>query len=66
MTEHKLKVDTEHAELKNVFAIDHEKHPELDLPEDVLKSNAPVHGDWTPTEEASARRKYFPISRDDS
>lgn len=58
MVEHKLEFRTEHSELKNVFAIDHEKHPELHLPEDVIKSDAPVHGDWTPKEEASARRKY--------
>ena len=58
MSENKLQIETEHSEARHVFAIDHEKHPELDLPEEVIKSDAPVHGDWTPKEEASARRKY--------
>jgi hypothetical protein len=58
MSENKLQIETEHSEA-HVFAIDHEKHPELDLPEDVIKSDAPVYGDWTPKEAASALRKYI-------
>jgi hypothetical protein len=59
MSEQKLQIETEQSEVRHVFAIDHEKHPELDLPEEVIKFDAPVHGDWTRKEEASARRKYF-------
>jgi len=35
-----------------------EKYPEIQLAEDTLKNDSSIHGDWTPQEEASARRKY--------
>jgi len=61
MTEVKIMSESERIErieaAQKFFGPDHEKHPELELPDDILKSDAPVHGDWTPQEEAAARRK---------
>jgi hypothetical protein len=58
MTDVKNMTETDHIEAPKYFGPDHQKHPELELPEDILKSDAPVHGDWTPEEERKARRKY--------